>query len=169
MVNGGAGVRGRVGGVLGVAVGLFALGCESQWESSRIEYCKELDLLQSDVRQRIGAIGAATAAIGQLSPESQRDACAITDRDLRVLGATLEGFSRAAHVLARGRAEGESVEDAGFVLTFGADAVQGYDRKLCDAGQYEAAAKSVATIGKAVDDALARGRDRCQAAAQPTK
>jgi len=158
----------RVVCVLGTILGLALGGCarDERWERSRAEYCQELGLLGTDVRQSVAAIGATTAAIGQLSAEERPAACAATEHDLRVIGARLDGFRRGAHALARGRDEGQTVEDAGFVLTLGQDAVQGYDRSACQSGQYDVAAKSVAAIEKKLDEALSEGLARCQAVAK---
>lgn len=139
-------------------------GCsrDSRWERSRTEYCQELDLLSRDVPGQIEVVAHSIQGMQQSPAETRLDNCASAERDLRVLSARIRGFTTVAHVLARARPDNQSVEEAGFELSLGAESLERYDSEHCRMGRYQQAAQHVLEIKSRVERDFEQGLARCR-------
>jgi hypothetical protein len=145
-----------------VALLIASCGDGSSWERSRTEYCERLQTHALDSRAQLEATSARMLATGELDEESARMQCDVLRAELWELAATQRGFLNATHVVALGRPEGHSVEQAGFELDLGTDQFLRYDSTHCARGDYAAAARSIDEIGAQVRQRLDAALERCR-------
>ena len=97
-----------------------ATGCardrDLRWEQSRLAYCDEVRQLQHRTLGDLGYLAGQADRAMQQTGDDRASACYEVNARVRELGAELRGLDTAMHVVARGRPESQSVEQAGFVL-----------------------------------------------------
>ena len=144
---------------------LLTVGCskDSRWDDSRREYCTELDLLSRRTQGELALVADRLQEHASGPPEVLPIACATAERDLSVINARIEGFLTTIHVLARGRPDPQSVEEAGFSLNLGNDALESIDRNVCATEPGKSPADRVREVAGRVRTRFDEGRARCAA------